>query len=127
MFRSGKDPWLSNVPLRALQIDAVEKTVTTIDLSGDPSEILEILACRTFRDGCQDYECPDTRPITGSLVTQFDTLIVNDDALVESDDHDGPLFWFEITGATSSPIDGRGLVVGVDPSGRYRDAPHQRR
>jgi hypothetical protein len=26
-----------------------------------------------------------------------------------------------ITGATSSPIDGRGLVVGVDPSGRYCD------
>ena len=73
------------------------------------------------RRDCQDYECPDTRPIAGSLVTGFDTLIVNGDALVESDYHDGPLFWFEITSATSSPIDGRGLVVGVDPSGRYCD------
>jgi hypothetical protein len=101
--------------MRALLIDAEQRTITEIEFKGNYQDIQAVLGCRQFTTG--------SRPLLGSLEEGFDAVYVSDD---DMEDREDPRHWFQVDALrsppSSYPLAGRGLVLGVDKDGEDCDA-----
>lgn len=90
--------------IRAILIDAKNKTVTEVEIAGELADYYRLI-------GCEMVEIAFRLP-------KLDVCFVDEEALL----NDNPKNFFEYNGAGHQPYAGNGLIVGGTPAGNAASA-----